>query len=162
MKTLLLAALLLTVIPLSMAKADDGLDKLLALKFTAVDGKTVDVGQMRGKVVLIDFWATWCGPCRAEVPDVVAAYKKYHDKGFEVVGISLDHDKDTMVNFTEQNGMAWPQYFDGQGWDNAISSSFGVGQIPTMILIGKDGKPIRGDGGDLSSAVATAIKGPTK
>ena len=65
----------------------------LDLHFTAVDGSDVDLSKMRGKVVLIDFWATWCGPCRAELPNVVAAYKKLHDKGFEVVGISLDQDK---------------------------------------------------------------------
>ena len=116
---------------------------------------------MRGKVVLIDFWATWCPPCRAEVPDVVAAYKKFHDQGFEVVGISLDHDKDTLLNFTSRHEMAWPQYFDGQGWDNAISSSFGVQQIPTMVLLGKDGKPIHGDGGDLASTVEKALKAAT-
>jgi thiol-disulfide isomerase/thioredoxin len=162
MHKLLLTALIACAIPFSTARADAITDKPLDLKFTAVDGKPVDLSQMRGKVVLIDFWATWCPPCRAEVPDVVATYKKFHDRGFEVVGISLDQDKDTMVNFTDQHGMTWPQYFDGKGWDNAISSSFGIREIPTMVLIGKDGKPVPSDGDDLDTAVEKAIDGGAK
>jgi len=117
------------------AKAGQPLD----LKFEAADGSTVDLAQMRGKVVLIDFWATWCGPCMKEVPNVVAAYQKYHDKGFEVVGISLDKDKAAMLRTTAQKGMTWPQYFDGKSWDNAISTAFGIRSIPTMWLVNKKG-----------------------
>ena len=113
--------------------------KPLSLKFTAADGSTVDLAQMRGKVVLIDFWATWCGPCMREVPNVVAAYQKYHDKGFEIIGISLDQNKGTMLRTTAQKGMTWPQYFDGKGWNNAISSGFHVKSIPTMWLVNKNG-----------------------
>lgn len=112
----------------------------LELKFSAVDGREVDVAQLRGKVVLVDFWATWCGPCQAEVPNVVAVFKKYHEHGFEVVGISLDEDKDAMLKFTKEQGMTWPQYFDGQGWENAISSKHGIRSIPAMWLIDKKGK----------------------
>ena len=121
-------------------RADFDPTQPLDLKFTAVDGRTVDISKMRGKVVLVDFWATWCPPCRAEVPGVVAAYKKYHNKGFNVVGISLDQDKSALLRFTKENGMVWPQYFDGKGWDNEISSSFGINEIPAMWLVGKDGK----------------------
>ena len=113
--------------------------KPVDLKFTAVDGSEVDLAKMRGKVVLIDFWATWCGPCREEVPNVVAAYHKYHDHGFEVVGVSLDQDKQALLDFTKKNDMAWPQYFDGKGWHNAISSGYGINSIPAMWLVGKDG-----------------------
>jgi thiol-disulfide isomerase/thioredoxin len=128
------------------------------LKFAAVDGTNVDLSQMHGKVVLIDFWATWCGPCREEVPNVVAAYQKYHDQGFEVIGVSLDQDKDTMNNFTAQNGMDWPQYFDGKGWSNDISSSFGVHAIPAMWLVGKDGRVITTNArDDLDGQVARAL-----
>ncbi len=113
------------------------------IKFTAVDGREVDIAKLRGKVVLIDFWATWCGPCIAEIPNVVAAYDKYHDKGFEVIGITLESDVDDkkkMVAFTEKNRMPWPQYFDGKGWDNDLGRKFGIRAIPAMFLLDKDGK----------------------
>ncbi len=141
------------------AKADDAASKPLDLKFTAVDGKEVDLAKLRGKVVLIDFWATWCPPCRAEVPHVVELYKKFHDQGLEIVGISLDKDKTTMLDFTANHGMTWPQYFDGKGWDNAISSSFGISEIPTMLLVGKDGKVVPPSANDdLSSAIGKLLK----
>jgi thiol-disulfide isomerase/thioredoxin len=133
----------------------------LKLKYTAVDGRTVDLATMRGKVVLVDFWATWCPPCRGEVPNVVAAYKKYHDQGFEIVGVSLDKDKDKLLAFTEENGMVWPQYFDGQGWLNEVSRSFGIYSIPAMWLVGKDGKVITTNArGDLAGQVEKALKAP--
>lgn len=109
------------------------------LKFTAVDGTKVDVSQMRGKVVLIDFWATWCGPCVAEMPEVVDAYQKLHGQGFEIIGISLDQDKSALLSFIKQNGIAWPQYFDGKGFDNVVSKALGIDMIPTMWLIDRKG-----------------------
>jgi len=111
----------------------------LDLHFTAVDGSQVDLSTMRGKVVLVDFWATWCGPCKAELPNVLSAYQKLHDKGFEIVGISLDQDRDSLLKYTAQKGMTWPQYFDGKGWNNGISSEFGIQSIPTMWLVNKKG-----------------------
>jgi thiol-disulfide isomerase/thioredoxin len=122
--------------------------KPVDLKFTAVDGKEVDLASLRGKVVLIDFWATWCPPCRGEVPNVVAAYQKFHGQGFEIVGISLDQDKDALMAFTKQNGMVWPQYFDGKGWDNSISSGFGIQSIPAMWLVDQKGVLVTTDGRD--------------
>jgi thiol-disulfide isomerase/thioredoxin len=122
----------------------------LDLSFTAVDGSKVDLSAMRGKVVLIDFWASWCGPCRAEMPSVLAAYKNLHGKGFDIVGVSLDQDKQAMLNFINGNGMTWPQYFDGRGWQNQISSSYGIQEIPTMWLVNKKGYVATTDGrGDL-------------
>jgi thiol-disulfide isomerase/thioredoxin len=118
----------------------------LDLRFTAVDGTPVDLASMRGKVVLVDFWATWCGPCKAEVPKVVAAYNKLHDKGFEIVGVSLDHDLKSLLEFTAANGMTWPQYFDGKGWQNSISSGFGVHAIPAMWLVNKNGYVVSTEG----------------
>ncbi len=120
----------------------------LDLHFTAVDGTQVDISKMRGKVVLVDFWATWCGPCCEEAPNVVSAYKKLHDKGFEVIGISLDQDKDALLTFTRQNGMVWPQFFDGKGWDNSISSSYGIEAIPAMWLVNKKGYVVSTDAED--------------
>jgi len=84
------------------------------LTFTATDGSTVDLAALRAKVVLLDFWATWCAPCRGEVPNVDVAYNKYHAQGFEVVGISLDQDRDSLSRFTTDNAMTWPQFFEGQ------------------------------------------------
>ena len=137
MHKLLLCGLLLAFAPL--LHADPDMTKPLDLKFTSVDGKQVNLADLKGKVVLIDFWATWCPPCRAEVPNVVAAYQKYHDQGFEIIGISLDQNKDSLLSFTKEHNMTWPQYFDGQGWQNKISSANGIDSIPAMWLIGKDG-----------------------
>jgi len=106
------------------------------LKVTAVDGSQIDLEKLRGKVVLLDFWATWCGPCVQEAPKVVAIYNKLHDKGFEIVGISLDQNKESVVRFTKKLGMTWPQYFDE---DKTVSSRFGIEAIPTMWLIDKEG-----------------------
>jgi thiol-disulfide isomerase/thioredoxin len=111
----------------------------LDLKFKALDGTDVDLAKLRGKVVLLDFWAVWCGPCRAEIPNVVATYKQLHKDGFEIVGISLDQDKEKLIIFTKQAGMTWPQYFDGKMWSNEISSRFGINAIPAMWLIDKKG-----------------------
>jgi thiol-disulfide isomerase/thioredoxin len=154
-----LAAVLLALVPLAAARAEEPQKaKTFDLSFTAVDGKTVDFTKLRGKVVLLDFWATWCAPCRAEIPNIVKVYNKYHSKGFEVVGISLDQDKNAMMEFADIHGMMWPQYFDGQGWDNEISSSLGIDQIPAMFLIGKDGRPIPSNGKSLDEAIADALK----
>ncbi|HBJ87577.1 MAG TPA: hypothetical protein DDZ88_27715 [Verrucomicrobiales bacterium] len=120
--------------------APPAVGEVLELKFHPVKGKNVDLAAMKGKVVLIDFWATLCGPCVAEIPNVVATYKKLHDKGFEIVGISLDQDKGALTKFIKDHEMPWPQYFDGKGWDNEISSRFGINSIPAMWLVDKEGK----------------------
>lgn len=113
--------------------------KPLEMKFTAVDGREVDISKLQGKVVLIDFWATWCGPCVAELPNVLKAYKELHPKGFEIVGISLDSDKAELQAFVKEKGMEWPQFFDGKGWQNEISTRYGINSIPAMWLVNKKG-----------------------
>jgi thiol-disulfide isomerase/thioredoxin len=116
--------------------------KPLDIKFTAVDGREVDLSKMRGKVVLIDFWATWCGPCVAELPNVLKAYKELHPKGFEIVGISLDSDKGKLESFVKDKGMEWPQFFDGKGWKNEIAVNYDIHSIPAMWLVDQKGMVI--------------------
>jgi thiol-disulfide isomerase/thioredoxin len=127
---------------------------------TDLVGKALSVASRKGKVLLLDFWATWCPPCRAELPNVIATYQKHHDKGFEIIGISLDDDRAKLDEFLkQQEGMTWPQYFDGQRWGNKLAGKYGVEAIPFTVLIGPDGKIIGKDlrGEDLENAVAKAV-----
>lgn len=112
------------------------------IQFTDVNGRPVDLASLRGKIVLIDFWATWCGPCMGEIPNVVNAYNKYHDQGFEIIGISFDTNKVSLKRVMEDKGMPWPQYFDGKGWANDFGVKFGIHGIPTMWLIDAKGQVI--------------------
>ena len=111
-----------------------------ALSDKTLDGKTISLNDYQGKVVLLDFWATWCGPCVGELPNVKANYDKYHAQGFEIVGISLDEDKDALTNFIKEKAMPWPQIYDGKGWEAGDAKTYGVQAIPFTLLIGKDGK----------------------
>ncbi|HUB86445.1 MAG TPA: TlpA disulfide reductase family protein [Verrucomicrobiae bacterium] len=125
-----------------------------------VTGQPLSVANDKGKVVLIDFWATWCPPCRAEVPNIVDTYQKYHTNGFDIIGISLDQDQTNLLTFTKENDMPWPQYFDGQGWDNKLAIKYGILSIPADYLLDGSGKIIGKNlfGPDLQQAVATAVK----
>ncbi len=122
-------------------------------------GKPLSIANYKGKVVLLDFWATWCGPCVQELPNVIKTYDAYHKKGFEIIGISLDKDRQKLASFTKEKNMAWPQYFDGLAWQNKLAVKYGVSSIPaTYLLDGQGtiiGKDLRGE--DLEQAVAKAL-----
>ncbi|HQQ93647.1 MAG TPA: TlpA disulfide reductase family protein [Bacteroidia bacterium] len=104
------------------------------------DGKELALSSFRGKVVLIDFWASWCGPCRKEMPNVVKAYAKYKNKGFEIFGVSLDQDKQRWLDAISKDGITWPQVSDLKYWENAAARVFNVQSIPYTVLLDKDGK----------------------
>jgi peroxiredoxin len=121
-------------------------------------GKPLSIANYKGKVVLIDFWATWCAPCVAELPSVSKAYEKYHSKGFEIIGVSLDQDEAKLTSFIKQKSMTWPQYFDG---DRKLAEKYGVESIPATFLLDGEGKILAKDlrGEALESAVAKALAG---
>ncbi len=124
-----------------------------------VAGNPLSIASYKGKVLLVDFWATWCMPCVGEVPNVVKTYETYHPKGFDIVGISLDQDKAKLTNFTKQKNMTWQQYFDGKGWENKLASKYGIQSIPATFLLDRQGKIIAADlrGEALEQAVEKAV-----
>jgi thiol-disulfide isomerase/thioredoxin len=124
----------------------DAVGKPFDLEFTeAITGTEISMKDLKGKVVVIDFWATWCGPCVAEMPKMKALYAEYKDKGVEFIGVSLDApEKDggltKLKEFVKTQGISWPQYYQGNGWESKFSRSWGINSIPAVFLIDQDGK----------------------
>jgi len=129
--------------------------------FTELDssGAPLALAAYRGHVTMVDFWATWCGPCKLEMPNVIATYRAFHAQGFEIVGVSLDSDISRLTAYTQMVGMTWAQYFDGQGWKNKLAVKYGVDSIPISYLLDRHGvivgKGLRG--GELAAAVAKTL-----
>lgn len=125
-----------------------------------LQGAPMSIAKHKGKIVLVDFWATWCGPCRMELPNVISTYQTYHDKGFDVIGVSLDQDRSTLENFLKENQMPWQEFFDGKDWDNELAVKYGIEAIPMNFLLDGNGKIIakglRGE--ELAQAVAKALE----
>ena len=132
-------------------KATSPGNKFTNLTMDDPEGKEVSLSDYcgKGKLVLIDFWASWCGPCRKEMPELVELYKKYKNKNFEIVGVSFDNSADAWKNAIKQMDMTWPQMSDLKGWQSEGASIYGISSIPSTILVGGDGvileRNLRGD-----------------
>jgi peroxiredoxin len=126
----------------------------------APDGKIVKLSDFKGQYVLIDFWASWCRPCRMENPNVVAAYNKFKDKGFTVLGVSMDSNKEPWLQAIRQDNLTWTQVSDLKGWGNEVGKLYGVQGIPQNFLVDKDGKIIAKDlrGAALEEKLAEVLK----
>jgi len=139
--------------------------KVPRFEAATTDGRSVQVpDSYKGKVVLLDFWATWCGPCVKEVPNVLGAYEKYHARGLEVLGVSLDKENasEVLASFTRKHNMPWPQIYDGKYLDTPIARRFGIKGIPHAFIVDGDTGLIVADGEDargqkLTNAIEEAL-----
>jgi peroxiredoxin len=130
------------------------------LSLPDLNGKMISLSELKGKVVLIDFWASWCGPCRHNNPRLAKLYKKYHSKGLEIYGISLDEEIDSWKKAVRHDKLNWIQVIDDKGWEAQSASAYGVDMIPSSFLIDREGviRTINAEGPDLESSVRDLLK----
>jgi thiol-disulfide isomerase/thioredoxin len=125
------------------------------------DGKNIPLSSLRGKVVLIDFWASWCGPCRAENPNVVKLYQAKKDQGFDIYSVSLDKDKNAWIKAIEKDGLTWPSHVSDLGyWNSSVVKQYGFQGIPFTVLVDREGKIVAKGlrGQQLEEAVTEFLK----
>ncbi|MDQ3290331.1 MAG: AhpC/TSA family protein, partial [Bacteroidota bacterium] len=123
------------------------------------DGKPLSLSSLKGKYVLVDFWASWCGPCRQENPNVVRMYNKYKDKGFEIFGVSLDNSREKWLGAIQKDQLSWPHVSDLKGWESAAAQLYNIQAIPQTLLLDKEGKIIARNlrGPELEAKVAELL-----
>ncbi len=159
MKKIFIGIGLLLAVDTAMSQIKIG-EAMPEISLPAPNDSIVNLSSFKGKVVLIDFWASWCRPCRASNPFVQRLYKKYKLKGFEVFAVSSDKKKEAWVEAIKQDKITYTQVNDNSGWDSKVLQAFGVEEIPTTFLLDKNGKlvAIDAEGRKLESLVKALVK----
>jgi peroxiredoxin len=130
------------------------------LSLPDLTGQAVSLSTLKGKVVLIDFWASWCGPCRHNNPRLVKLYNKYHDKGLEIYGVSLDENSEDWKKAVQHDKLKWIQVIDDKGWEAPSAAAYGVDMIPSSFLVDRQGviRSVNAEGSELEVRVKDLLK----
>ena len=143
MKNVLIALLLIFSVNVLVAQQSSTIKKGMAapeISLPGINDTTITLSSLKGKVVLVDFWASWCLPCRKNNPELVKLYEKFKPQGFEILGVSIDQKKNDWLNAIQKDGLLWPQVVDQKGWNAKSTYDYGLNEIPTSFLLDKEGK----------------------